>query len=98
MPDYTNTSSHAQSLASGRTLGPGESAPVSDDPHDRALIDSGALAPTETQTDYTTLPAAQLHGLADAAGLEVKGTGKDGNVIAADLQKALTANDKKTKE
>lgn len=93
--EYVNVSTHAQSLASGRVLGPGESAAVSDDPHDRALIDSGDLIPRETRTDYEAMRHEQLAGLAECAGLDVKGTGKDGSVTNADLVKALTANDKK---
>jgi hypothetical protein len=40
----------------------------------------------------------QLDAYAEARGLEVKGTGKDGHVVAGDLAKALTADDKQTKE
>lgn len=48
--DWTNVSSHAQSLASGRPLAPGESAPCDmKDPHDQALRDAGALVKTESE-------------------------------------------------
>jgi hypothetical protein len=40
----------------------------------------------------------QLDAYAEPRGLDVKGTGKDGAVVAADLAKALAADDKKTKE
>lgn len=95
---HTNVSTHAQPLASGRVLAPGETATLSDDPHDRALIASGAFVETETSTDYGAMRRDQLDAYADARGLDVKGTGKDGGVVAADLAKALTADDKKTKE
>jgi hypothetical protein len=40
----------------------------------------------------------QLDAYAETRGLDVKGTGKDGNVVAGDIAKALTASDKNTKE
>jgi hypothetical protein len=97
MPDteYVNVTTHPQPLASGRVLAPGESARVSDDHHDRALIADGALTARETTTDYDAMHVDQLEGLAEGAELEVKGTGKDGAVTKPDLIKALQANDKK---
>lgn len=50
MPEYRNVSTHPVSLASGRVLAPAESAAVSDDPHDRALIADGALIAVEKTT------------------------------------------------
>jgi hypothetical protein len=38
---------------------------------------------------YETMTVAQLQEVADANGVEVKGTGKDGNVLHGDLVKAL---------
>ncbi len=53
MPDstsYTNVSTHAQPLASGRILAPGDTASLElDNPHDKALVSDGALAKTETK-------------------------------------------------
>jgi hypothetical protein len=95
MTEFVNVSTHPQSLVSGRVLAPGESAEVSDDPHDRALIADGALIERETSMDYASLHRDQLEGLAEAAGLDVKGTGKDGGIVVADLVRALTAHDKK---
>lgn len=98
-PTHTNISGHAQPLASGQTVAPGDTATLNlTDAHDRALLASGAFATTETSTDYGALKHDQLQALADAAALDVKGTGKDGSVTNADLEKALTANDKKSKE
>jgi pyruvate/2-oxoglutarate dehydrogenase complex dihydrolipoamide acyltransferase (E2) component len=92
---YVNVSTHAQPLASGRVLAPGESAPISDGAHDQALVTDGALVPAETQTDYAAMRHEQLAALAEGAELEVKGSGKDGAVTNADLVKALTAHNKK---
>lgn len=96
MPDtHTNVSTHPVSLASGRVLAPGEASPISGDAHDRALIADGTLVPTETRTDYSAMKHDQLAAYAEGAELDVKGTGKDGTVTNADLEKALAANDKK---
>lgn len=94
--EYRNIGLHAVSLASGTPLAPGDTGiPDLKDLHDKALVDDGALVPVETATDYTRLPAGQLQALAEGAGLQVTGSGKDGNVLAADYAKALTANDQK---
>ena len=99
MPDttsYTNVSTHPQPLASGRILAPGETADLDlEHAHDNALHQDGVLAATETRTDYTGMRHDQLAALAAGLDLDVKGTGKDGNVTNADFAKALTANDKK---
>src|SRR4051812_17703297 len=98
MPEttYSNVSTHAQPLASGRVVAPGEHATLSDDPHDSALLESGAFLATETETNYAAMRRDQLDAYADGRGLDVKGTGKEGAVVAADLAKALTADDKRT--
>jgi hypothetical protein len=100
MPEttHTNVSTHAQPLASGQVVAPGEHATLTGDPHDRALLDSGAFLATETETNYAAMRRDQLDAYAEPRGLDVKGTGKEGAVVAADLAKALTADDKKTKE
>jgi hypothetical protein len=98
MPEttHTNVSTHAQPLASGQVVGPGEQATLTDDPHDRALLAEGTFVATETQTDYAGMRRDQLDAYAEGRELDVKGTGKDGAVVAADLAKALAADDKKT--
>lgn len=95
---HTNVSTHAQPLASGQVIAPGDTADLTDDPHDRALRDSGAFVATQTETDYTAMRHDQLAAYADAAGLDVKSTGKSDEPTNADFVKALTANDKTTKE
>lgn len=45
----------------------------------------------EPQTDYAALTFNELKELAEAAGLEVSGTGKNGAVTKADLVRALEA-------
>lgn len=48
---YTNVSTHAQPLASGRVLAPGDTADLElDNDHDKSLLSDGALAATETKT------------------------------------------------
>jgi hypothetical protein len=50
MPDdYRNVRRTAVTIASGRPLAPGEAARIDlDDPHDKALVDDGALVKAET--------------------------------------------------
>ena len=96
MPElFTNITAGPVPLASGQILAPGDRAEISKDPHDQALVTDGSLARSENETDYQGLKHDQLTGLADAAGLDVKGTGRDGSVTNADLTRALKANDKK---
>lgn len=91
---HRNISGHVQPLASGRLVAPDETCePDLNDPHDLALVESGALAPAETETDYAAMRVEQLAALAAGAELDVKPTGKDGPV-KADYVKALTAHDK----
>lgn len=50
--EWTNVSSHAVTLASGRPLAPGESAPCDmKTPNDKALRDGGHLVKTETEKE-----------------------------------------------
>lgn len=50
--DWTNVSSHAVTLASGRPLAPGDHAECDmKDEHDKALRDSGQLVKTETEKE-----------------------------------------------
>lgn len=97
MPDeYRNVSTVPVPLASGQIIATGDTCePDPKEPHDRDLVDAGALVPVETETDYSKLRHDHLQALADGAGLEVKGTGADGSATNADLIKALKANDKK---
>jgi hypothetical protein len=46
--EFRNVRNTPVPLASGRVLAPGDASPVSDDPHDQALITDGALLPVET--------------------------------------------------
>jgi hypothetical protein len=43
--------------------------------------------------DYSDMPVDELQAEVDRRGLEVTGTGKDGNVVKADLVKALQDSD-----
>lgn len=55
------------------------------------LLDAGAL---ERDTDsYAAKSPEELQAEADRRGLNVEGTGKDGNVLKADLVAALEAHD-----
>lgn len=92
---HRNVSAHAQPLASGRLVAPGDPCePNLEDPHDLALVADGALAPVEDTTDYEAMSVEQLQGLVDGAELKVKATGKAGPV-KEDLVKALTDRDRK---
>jgi hypothetical protein len=97
MPDdYRNRETHAVTLASGRPLAPGETSPLNlDDPHDQALLEQGSVVLVDESTDYDALSVEALAHDADGRGLTVKGTGKEGAVLKADLVKALQADDKK---
>lgn len=102
MPDeYRNRETHAVTLASGRPLAPGDAAPLTTDehgevlPHDQLLVEEGSLVLVDESTDYDALSAEALANDAQGRGLTVKGTGKDGAVVKADLVKALEADDKK---
>jgi hypothetical protein len=62
----------------------------------RAAAEAAAQEQVEVHGDgenaqewYETMTVAQLQEVADANGVEVKGTGKDGNVLHGDLVKAL---------
>lgn len=46
--EYRNVTAGPVPLASGQILAPGDTAQVSDDQHDKALIADGALLPVET--------------------------------------------------
>jgi pyruvate/2-oxoglutarate dehydrogenase complex dihydrolipoamide acyltransferase (E2) component len=52
-----------------------------------------AASETASETDYSKLQVEDLEQLAEERGLEVEGTGKDGNVVKADLVKALQHSD-----
>jgi hypothetical protein len=94
MSEYRNVSSHAQPLASGRLVAPGDTCnPDLQTGHDQALVQDGALTAVEDSIDYGALRVEQLQAIADGAALDVKGTGKDGTVVKDDLVKALTAHD-----
>lgn len=96
---HRNVTAHAQPLASGRLVAPGDSCePDLEDPHDRALIAEGALVPAQTSTDYAGMRHDQLAALAEGAGLDVEPTGRDGSVTNKDLVKALAAHDKTSQE
>jgi hypothetical protein len=102
MPDdYRNRETHAVTLASGRPLAPGDAAPLTTDepgdvdPHDQGLLDEGSLVLVDETTDYDALSVEALTNLAISRDVTVKGTGKDGTVLKADLVKALQSDDKK---
>lgn len=50
MSEFRNVSAHAQPLASGRLVAPGDTCkPNLKDPHDKSLADAGDLVPVETK-------------------------------------------------
>jgi hypothetical protein len=94
---YVNASGHPITLASGAPLAFGEPGePDLNDRHDKALVDDGLLIQADEPGDYDSRHVDDLAGEVAARGLDVKGTGKDGNVLKADLVKALEDNDKET--
>lgn len=94
--EFRNRATHAVTLASGRSLAPGEAAAISDDPHDRTLLDEGSLILVDETVDYDRDHTREsLANIADGRGLTVKGTGQSGDVLKADLVRALQADDKK---
>lgn len=97
MPDeYRNRETHALTLASGRSLAPAEAAPISDDPHDQALLEQGSLIMVDETVDYDRdFTRDQLAAIAEGRDLQVKGSGQGGDVLKADLVRALQADDKK---
>lgn len=97
MDTHRNRETHAVSLASGRSLAPGETgSPDPGDPHDKALLDAGSFVEVDETVDYDRdFTAEALQGIADGRGVKVKGTGQNGTVLKGDLVKALTADDKK---
>jgi hypothetical protein len=98
---YLFVGDHAETLASGRPVAPGDTIDAGDlspdDPHDRALLDDGRLADTTpVRTGYDAQTVDQLQALADTRGLTVEGTGSGGHVVKADLVAALQASDATT--
>lgn len=57
--------------------------------------DAAAAAAEEGDTSYSKQRVEDLREEADRRGLEVEGTGADGNVVKDDLVKALEADDAK---
>lgn len=59
MSEFRNVSAHAQPLASGRLIAPGDTANIDLkdkdlDPHDRALVEGGAFVEVETNKKKET--------------------------------------------
>jgi hypothetical protein len=97
--EYLFVGEHADTLASGRHVAPGDSVPAdavdTDDQHDCNLVDEGRLVAISppARNAYEKRPADELQAEADRRGLEVEGTGADGNVLKKDLVAALEAHD-----
>jgi hypothetical protein len=96
--EWVNVSDHAVTLATGEPVAANGGRAQSDmsTPHDRALRDEGHLIRAD-DPDYRDWSPEELHAAADARGVSVTGTGKDGHVLKADLITALETDDK-TKE
>jgi hypothetical protein len=97
--EYLFVGEHADTLASGRHVAPGDSVPADavdlDDQHDCNLVDEGRLVPISPPepSAYEKQSADELQAEAERRGLEVDGTGADGNVLKKDLVAALEAHD-----
>ena len=59
-----------------------------------AVVWEGDTDPADTTTGYAGQGADELKAEAEKRGLEVEGTGANGNVLKADLVAALEADDK----
>lgn len=59
----------------------------------RAAAAAASTVETDPGRSYDDLPVEQLQAEADRRGLDIEGTGKDGNVLKADLVTALQAHD-----
>lgn len=59
----------------------------------KAVTAKGVWADDADGSDYGSQQKEDLQAEADKRGLEVQGSGKDGNVVKADLVSALEADD-----
>jgi hypothetical protein len=66
--------------------------PVPPDLVDVYKSDGGSVDASAAGPDYDSLTVEELQAEVDRLGLEVTGTGKDGNVVKADLVSALKAH------
>ena len=85
---YLITNDHARAVET-ETAAAGEVAPVV--PVEDAVTAEVEPVAVDPAVDYESFTTAELRELADAAGLEVVGTGSKGTVLKADLVRALTA-------
>lgn len=60
-------------------------------PVEAVVVEASEPVAVEPAVDYESFTTAELRELADAAGLEVVGTGSKGAVLKADYIRALTA-------
>lgn len=83
-------------IRAGDPITPGLADVPEDDVRDTAPGDPvgpTGTTPAPAGPDYQGMSPEDLHALVDERGLEVEGTGKDGNVTKGDLVKALKAAD-----
>jgi hypothetical protein len=57
------------------------------------VVEEDGEAAKDQTPDYTKMKFEEVKAEADKRGLEVEGSGKDGNVIKSDYEKALKADD-----
>jgi pyruvate/2-oxoglutarate dehydrogenase complex dihydrolipoamide acyltransferase (E2) component len=94
MAEMKNVGLHAENLASGQILAPGESAPVDEeglkDPFNADLIDRGILIDVSSGEEPNATDAAK--DLAEREGVElasVTGTGADGRITQNDVERTI---------
>lgn len=94
MPRYKNPALVPVSLTSGRVLDVGE---IFEDDDLDLKVEDARIIQVPDREPYTHWPIDELEKEVDARGLEIAGTGKDGNVVKADMVTALEAHDEASK-
>jgi hypothetical protein len=95
MADIKNVGLHAEDLADGRMVGPGESVTLDDellnDPHNKRLIYEGIFIRTDEPTKQLQGPEATDDAIKLARKekinlTDVKGTGEGGRILVKDVE------------